>query len=206
MRFVPGGFCPEHTPIETLLTALSNCPNLEILSLAKTGPIRLSGHQGNRHLVVQLRRLRKLSISFDDLSGVRLVLSHIGYPESTKLGVYIPVCGYTDETVPDILVHRNVETIQHFRRSMALTVCLDSNPQFFTDNLLVCFRHLDIRGPQFLPRFASKIVGVFGMDTIVSLDIEIWFADLPDGMWEAFLHGLPRLERISYGHCAVEWD
>ena len=114
--FVPGGPCPEHTSIETLLTALSNCPNLEILSLAQAGPIHLSGHQGNRDVVVQLRKLRRLSISFDDLSGVRLVLYH---PESTKLEVYVPVCGYTDETIPNILIHRNVETIQNFRRSTA---------------------------------------------------------------------------------------
>ena len=48
------------------------------------------------------------------------------------------------------------------------------------------FRYLYIRGPQVLPRFSSKIAEVIGMDTIVSLDVEIWLADLPNGMWEAY--------------------
>lgn len=208
MRLVLFGFGPEPTSIETFLAVLTNCPNLEILSLAEAGPLNPDGYQDDCGMVVQLHKLRKLSISFGDPSRVGFVLSHIGYPESTKLEVYVPVWNYIDMsgTIPEILTHRNVETIQHFRRSRALSVHLNIDSQFFTDNLLVYFRlqdmSMDVLDPQVLPRFASKIVDVIGMDTIISLDVETWYADLPNGMWEAFLHGLPRLERICYGHHA----
>lgn len=202
------GRLPEDPSIEVFLTALANCPNLEILNLVDVGPVPTS-HQDGCDTVVQLRRLRKLSVDFFDYSRIGYILSHIGYPESTELTAYISSSGVADssEIISHALLHRNVETVQHFRRSTALTVRLDVGPQFFTDNLFVRFRNwssrdlnpLD-RSTQDLPRFASKIIEIIGGDTVTSLDIEMWRADLPEGMWKAFLHGLPRLERIYYNH------
>ena len=193
----------ERASIEMLLTALANCPDLEILNLAHAGPHPLNGHQDECDVVVQLGRLRELSLEFYDLSMIVSVLSHIKYPEATGLTVYIFVDEDTElsEIIPQVLPHRNAQTIQHFRKSTTLTICLGPGPQFSTDNLLIHFLEPHIRmGPQRNPQewtqFVSKIVEAVGGDTVVSLNIESLEIDLPEGMWEALLHGLPRLERI----------
>ena len=201
-------FPPERAPIEMFLTALANCPNLEILDLTHTGPEALNGHQNKCDVVVQLCRLRELSLKFHNPSTVGRILSHIEYPESTRLAVYVPAGIYTDlsETISQVLPHRNVQAIQHFRNSTALTIYLDDHPQFFTDNLLVHFQKpygqepyfRSQRNPKNLARLASKIVEVIGGDTVISLNIEARGDGPPGGMWGALLHGLPWLERIRY--------
>jgi len=194
---------PERVPVEAFLTALANCPHLELLNLTHTGPEPLSDRQDKCDVVVQLCRLRKFSLKFRDPSTVGYVLSHIGYPESTRLAVYVPSGVDTDlpEMVSRLLLHRNVQAIQHFRKSTALTIHLDDHPQFSTNNLLVRFQgspfHLR-RSPQELVGFTSKIVEVVGGDTMISLDIELRVNSPPDGLWEVLLHGLPQLERICY--------
>ena len=203
----PPRFPPERVLVETFLTALANCPDLEMLNLTHTGPEPLNDHQDQCDVVVQLRKLRKLSLEFHDPSMVGYILSHIGYPESTRLAVYVPGGVDTDlsETISRVLPHRNVQAIQHFRKSTALTVYLDDYPQFLTNNLLINFQgpHFSLqRNLQGLARFASKIVEAVGGDTIISLDIVARGKGPPDGMWEVLLHGLPRLERICYRY---EW-
>lgn len=210
----PGG-SPEDPSVEAFLGALANCPNLEILSLAHAGPAWVEGYQDNCDVVVQLHRLRKLSLDFSHHSRIGYILSHIGYPESTELTVCITLNGFTGlpETISQALLRRNVETTHHFRNSTTLTVYLYIEPQFFTNNLFVRFRNRSsgVLNPlkpnaQVLPRFASKILEVIGGDAVTSLDMVTrrHGADLPEGMWEAFLHGLPRLERICYSHSAKE--
>ena len=141
LEFEPPHVPSERTSIETFLTALANSPDLEILNLAYAGPDPLNGYQDKCDVVVQLGKLRELSLEFDDPSTVGSILSHIGYPEATKLTVYILVDEDTDlsETIPRVLPHRNTQTIQHFRNSTALTICLGGTPQFSTDNLLIRF-------------------------------------------------------------------
>jgi len=199
---------PERVSIEMFLTALANCPNLEILNLTHTRPEPFDSHQTKCDVVVQLRRLRELSLKFYDPSTVGCILLHIRYPESTKLAVYVPVGVHTDlsETISQVLPDRNVQAIQHFRQSTALTVYLDNHPHFFTDNALIHFEKSYLqepylrpqRNPQQLVRFASKVVEVIGGDTIISLIIEAWGNGPPDEIWEAFLHGFPLLEQICY--------
>ena len=195
-------FPPKPVSIETFLAALANCPNLEIPNLTNSRPEPINSHHDECDVVVQLCRLRELSLEFRDPSTVGYVLLHIGYPESTKLAVYVPGGVGTDlsETISRVFPHRNVQTIQHFRKSTALTVHLDDHPQFLTNTLLVHFQgtHFGLRRTQGLVRFASKIVEVVGGDTIISLDIEARREGPPNGMWEALLHGLSRLERICY--------
>ena len=195
----------ERVSVETFLTTLVNCPNLEILSLTNSGPETLGGRQDECGVVVQLCRLRELSLKFHDPWKIGCILSHIGYPESTRLAVYatVDVDGDLAEVISRILPHRNVQTTQHVRKSTVLTVYPDDHPQFFTDNLLVHLHqpHIDMgfwRNPQSLTRLAPKIVEVVGGDTIISLNIESWQIDLPEGMWGPLLHGLPRLERMRY--------
>jgi hypothetical protein len=54
--------------------------------------------------------------------------------------------------------------------------------------------------PQRLFHAASKTLETVGKDTIILLSVIAFSTDLTDEMWEAFLHGLPRLELISYRH------
>ena len=191
--------------MKVFLTALGNCPNLEILDLAYAGPHPLDGHQDDCDTVIQLRRLRGLSLEFHDPSVVGYILSHISHTESTELAVCVPVHATADlsEIVSQVLPHRNVRTIQHFRKSTTLTIDLLDDPLFSTDNLSIYFERVGNFmahrfNPGVLARFASKIVEVVGGDTIISLNAVGQGPDPPDGMWEELLHGLPRLERIRY--------
>jgi len=204
---------PKHVSIETFLAALANCPNLEILELTNSGPEPINSHHDECDVVVQLCRLEELSLEFRDPSTVGYILSHI---ECTELGLLVVdapvhVNAELSEVISRILPHRNAQTIQHFRESISLTVNPDDHPQFSTNNVLVRFQEPYINGgpqrnPQGLARFASKIVEVVGWDTIVILDIYSWQIELPEGMWEAFLHGLPLLESICYQRIWEESD
>ena len=203
----------ESTPIEMFLTALANCPGLEILNLAHAGPDPLNGHQDKCDVIVQLRRLQEFSLEFRDPSTIGYILSHIEYPEATELAVFISVDQYADlsETIPLALPPRNAQTTQHFRKSKALTVCLGNSPYFRTENLLVrfperCLRTAPARSPQEMTQLVSKIVEVVGGDTIISLNVRSLDFDFPDGTWETLLHGIPRLEQICYSHCFWERD
>jgi len=207
LDYLPTTNPPERTPTELFLTALANCPHLETLGLTHTGPDLPNDHQDNCDTVVQLRTLREFSLEFRDPSRVAHILSHVGYPESTKLAVYVPVDINADmpEAISRVLPHRNAQTIQQFRNSTALTINLGPDPHFSLDNLLICFREPGFnfwsrRNPQVLTRFASKIVQVVGGDTIASLNVEAREHGPLDGMWEVLLHGLPQLERIYYHH------
>jgi len=203
LEAVPPYLPSENTPIEMFLTALVNCPNLEVLKLAHAGPDLPNSHQGNCDTVVQLHRLRELFLKFHDPSRVGYILSHIKYPEPMDLTVHVAFNGNADlpEAISKTFPHRNIETIQRPRKSIALTVCLDYELAFSTDNLLVQLQNSDMLQdvePQVLARFASKVVEVVGCTAIVSLVIEWQNVDLAEEIWEAFLHGLPRLERICY--------
>ena len=209
----PHSSLSEHTSIETFLTALANCPNLEILSLIHAGPELGNGHQDNCDTVVQLRGLREVSLKFSDPSRVGYVLSHIAYPESTELVVYIPSGRNPDlpEAISRVLPRRNTQNFQHFRKSTALAIYLGYEPRFSTINIFVHlhgpgFHPRFLRHPQILTPFASKIVEVVGGDTIISLDIEAWDVNPPKEMWEVLLHGLPQLEQIYYSHMWEDWD
>jgi len=213
LDLLPAHILLEITSIETFLTALGNCPNLETLSLTHTGPKLLNDHQDNCDTVVQLRRLQRFSLEFRDPFRVRHILSHIRYPVSTKLVVHVLVDVSTDipETMSRVLPRRNAGTTQQFRKSTALTVCLGVDPHFFTDNLLIRFQESHLyfgsrRIPGILTRFAYRIVEVVGGDTIIALNIEALGNGPPDGMWEVLLHGLPQLERIRYHRLRGDGD
>ena len=206
LDFTPPHLPSERTSMETFLTALANCPDLEVLNLAHAGPDLLSGRRDNCDMVVQLRRLRKLSLQFRDPSRVGYILSHIGYPESADVAVYVPADEHTDlsETISQALSHRNAETIQHLHKSTTLTVSLGFEPLFFTDHLFICFQGVRSSyalrlNPSALLRFASKVLEVVGGGAVTSLEIATGNSNPSDKMWEIFLHGLPQLERICYG-------
>ena len=214
LDFPPRTFPSEHTSIEMFLTALANCPKLEILGLTYTGPDLPDGLHDNCDTVVQLHNLRWLSLQFFDPSTVGYILSHIGYPESTKLTVYVPASTNPDLTdiISQTLPQRSVRTIQHCRKSTRLSLHLLSMPFFSTDKLSFCFTGTGDRSqvyqvePRVLVRFASKIVEVVGGETIISLEIVAREIDPPDRVWEELLHGLPRLERLWYGLTREEGD
>ena len=201
---------PEYTSINVFLTALSNCPGLEILGLAHTGPEMLA----DGDTVVQLHRLRELSLEFRNPSRIGFILSHIVYPESTKLAVYIPV---VDTDPPEILSRvfprQNTQTARHLHKSTTLTICLGNKPHFSTDNLFVYFHEPDLcleswENPLILTRFACKIVEVVGGDTITSLNIHVEAREIspPGEVWEILLHRLPRLKCIHYDLTLMEED
>jgi hypothetical protein len=196
---------PFHYPsIEVFLAALANSPNLEVLNLAHAGPDLLSGHQDNCDAVVQLRSLRYIRLQFYDSSRIGCILSHIGYPRSTKVEVHVSG-GDTGlpESMSQIFSQHNTETIRHFRQSTALTITLDRDPMFLTDGRSIHFQGLKNSyatqiNPQALPQFASSIMEVVGRDGITSLEMEMGGHNSSDEMWRTFLHGLRRLERICY--------
>ena len=198
------------SPIETFLTALANCPDLETLDLSYAGPDQLDSHQDNCDTIVQLRRLRGLSLRFRNPSEIRYILSHIGYSASTAVRLKASVGAGADlsEAISQLLPPCKVEALQRSQRSKALTVRLDDVYTFFTNTLSVCFCPYGYVGsrhsPQVLSRFASKIVEVVGRDTVTSLDMQAWQTIFPDGMWKVLSHQLPRLERIRYDLDEVE--
>jgi len=204
LEAVPPPLPSEHTSIETFLAVLADSPNLEVLHLAHTGPDLPSGHQDNCDAVVQLRGLRRIFLEFRDPPRVGYILSHIEYPESAYLGVVVPLGADTDpaETISQALPRLKTGTVQHPRQSTDLAVCLGSELLFYTDNLFIQLQNR--RGlvrqikPQAFTSFASKVVEVVRRDVIVSLSVTIQHVDPTDEMWEALLHGLPRLERIRY--------
>ena len=212
LEFVPPNFPSEHTPVNVFLTALANCPNLEILDLAHTGPELLVGHQDDCDTVVQLRRLRELSLEFLDHSRVGYILSHVWYPQSAKLAVYVPAVDTgLSEIISQVLPPRNNKTIEHIRKSTNLTIHLGDNPSFFIDNLLVYFGEPDFcykswEDPVILICFASKIVEIVGADNIISLNVEAREINPPEEVWETLLRGLPRLELIHYDLTSAEGD
>ena len=184
----------EHTSVETFLAALTNCPDLETLSLVRAGPNQLNGNRDNCDRMVQLCKLQELSLKLPDPSTVRCILSHIKYPASTMVRLEGSAGPGTDlsEAISQLLPHRHAGTLQHSQRSKALTVRLDGEYTFFTDDLFICFYSRPYPEPRYSPPILSR------RDTITSLNIQAWNADFPGGMWEVFLHGLPRLERIRY--------
>ena len=205
--------CPtEPTSIEMFLTALANCPDLEILDLTHVGPDSLNGHQDNCGTVVRLRRLRRVSLEFRDPSRVGYILSHIEHPESTQLVVQVTAEIQNDllEAISQVLPHRNVQTPQHFRKSKSVAIRSGYRHfQFSADNLLVKFEEppggfANGVTPHVLAQFASKIVEAVEGDTTTSLHMEAQGTDPPDEMWNALLHGFPRLERICYDQRGVE--
>lgn len=194
---------PEDTTIETFLVTLANCPDLETLDLAFAGPDLLDGYQAGCDRVVRLRELKVLSLMFHGPSRIRHILSHIDYPESTAVRLEASIDTETDlsEAISQLFPPRDVGTLQR-PRSNSLTVRLDGVYTFFTDDLFVRIFTNDCANPRYTPqalaRFASKITEVVGTDAITSLGVQSWYASFPEGMWDAFLHGFPRLERIRY--------
>ena len=91
LEAVPPPLPSEHTQIEMFLAVLADSPNLEVLNLAHTGLDLSNGHQDDYDAMVQSRRLRQKFPEFRDPPGVGRILSHIEYPESTYLGVVIPL-------------------------------------------------------------------------------------------------------------------
>lgn len=194
---------PEDTTIETFLTTLDNCSDIEILDLAFAGPDLLTEHQDNCARVVQLRKLRELSLMFHGPSRIQQILSHIEYPESTAVKLEASIDTETElpEAIANLFTPRIIETFQR-RKANTLTVRLDGVHTFFTDNLFVrIFSHGSVRPrhtPQALSHFASKITDVVGSNNITSLSVQSWYASFPEPIWDVFLPGFPRLERIRY--------
>jgi len=146
LDFSPPDLPPEDISIKMFLTALANCPGLEVLDLAHTGPDPLDGLHDNCDTVVQLHRLRSLSLQFSDPSTVGYILSHIVYPESTRLTVYVSASANPDpaEIISQALPQRNVRTVQHCRKSTELDLYLHNEPLFSTDKLSFGFRGTEV--------------------------------------------------------------
>jgi peptidoglycan hydrolase-like protein with peptidoglycan-binding domain len=195
------GYPLEHTPIKTFLTALTNCPDLESLELWDIGQDPPDDHRGDCELVVQLPRLRKLYLEFEHAPVIGYILSHIEFPESASVGVCASLAWGV--RLPGTVFPRSTaNTLQHFQGTEALTVragvgvCApSSNESMFR------LSYRTIRHPQEWPWSTSKTFKVVGRDIVVSS--ATWRADLTDEMWEMFLRGLPRLERISHRHYRI---
>ena len=191
----------EHTPIETFLTALASCPDLELLELRNAGPKKLNGHRDNCDMVVQLHKLRRLSLHFQCPSAVGYILSHIGYPESVRAKITVPIS--KEDGVSEIVskaITRDADTFRHFRKSKALTIHLENDTYTFSTDtsLIFCLELTWECPPQDFVRLICESLEVVERDAIVSLFIETGYLDVAKEILETLLRGLPRLERIKY--------
>jgi hypothetical protein len=191
----------EHTSIETFLTALANCPDLEFLRLCDPGQDPLGDYRDDCDMVVQLRRLQELYLEFKCASAVGYILSHIEFPESASVGVGVLLDWY-DDIPGSIFPRSNTDTLSHFQGTEALAVYVgDGTHPTPCDESAFRLAYRTLRHPQEWPRSATKSSKVVGRDVVV-LSVT-WDADLSDEMWEMFLRGLPRLERIKHRYYRI---
>ena len=198
----------EHAPMAPLLTALANCPDLELLKLRRAGPDPPIPHRDSRDAMVRLRKLRKLSLILGDPSSVGHILSHIKYPESARVKVHVPVGPRADipEVVSQVFPCGDSDTLQYIQRSKALDVCWgDDTYSFSACDTTIRFACLRLGYPVELLQSTRKTLEVVGGGTVIQLCVTTWY-ELTDQIWGALLHGLPRLERIFYQRHGRERD
>ncbi|KAF9650789.1 hypothetical protein BDM02DRAFT_1254878 [Thelephora ganbajun] len=122
LNFICTGTPHESTSIQTFLNALKNCPDLESLQLAFAGPDLPDNNQGDSKVVVRLRKLQILVLQFDDQKVVECILSHIWFPESTKVEVETSCHAGLYAAISQVLPLPNVETSQYLRRTGVVTI------------------------------------------------------------------------------------
>ncbi|KAF9779150.1 hypothetical protein BJ322DRAFT_1088797 [Thelephora terrestris] len=193
------------TPIETFLTALANCPDLERLCLNLAGPTLPEGDRDDCEVVVRLRHLKDLVLKFRDHKVVGYILSHIWYPQSTKVMVEASYDVDLSVALSQVIPRPGTETLQNLRSTKTVTINMSTTYDLTTDNFRFSLRppnHVDVENPENLRRFASRIVEILGRETVINLDVRFGlFFELPFEMWRELLHGFHRLERISYVGC-----
>ena len=191
----------EYPPLETFLTTLANCPELESLKLVHAGPGPPNGHRYNCDVVVQLRRLRELFLDFEDASTVGCILSHVKHPESTRLKVEMSVGRGSElsETISQVLLCAGTDILQRFQRASSLTIHLCRHTSWFSTNKsTIRCRHWGLGlPPQALRRTVHKFLEFVGRD-IILLSAEAHHVDLTNEIWEILLHAYPRLEWIVW--------
>ena len=132
---------------------------------------------------------------------IACILTHIRYPESAYLGVGVTVEEGIDvsEAISQALPHNNAGVLRPFQRTRELTIRLDRYSSIFsTDKSTIRCWHWDMENSsQELSRSIRKILENVGKGA-VALSIEAEDIDLTGKMWELFLHGLPRLERVRW--------
>lgn len=187
---------PGPTPIETFLAALANCPDLELLELSSTGLGPPSGQRDNCDVIVQLRRLWRLSLNFKSISTIGYILSHIGYPESARVKLFVwSLWDYRRKPHnPSQVIPYNTDTFQHLRGSRALTFLFgDGISAFSADKFSLCIDEGGYSAE--LLRLSSEAVR---RDTVISLSLRTFSFPLDYDDWGTLLCGFPRLERIKY--------
>ena len=189
------------------LTALANCPDLESLKLIRAGPDPLNDYPDQCDAVIQLCKLRELSLDFKRASMTGCVLSHIRYPESAYLELGPPVDGDIDvsEAISQALPRSNADVLRPFQRTRELTIYLDPLISVFsTDKSAIrCWHWATGNSSQRLSHSIQKVLEIVGKG-VVALSIEAEDIDLTGEMWESFLHGFPRLERIRWRCVGVQ--
>ena len=189
-----------HTPIETFLTTLANCPDLELLKLVRIGPSSPNGHRDDCDVVVQLHRLRELCLNFDHASTIGCILSHIRYPESARLEAGVLMGNHSNmcEAISQILPHDNPGVLSQFQKARELAVGLyRCSSTFSTDKATIRRWHWTPEySPQVACRVIQKVLEVVEKDVVV-LSIVAQNFNL-SGAWESILHELPRLEQIRW--------
>ena len=205
LRFPCIGSPHRVAPIKMFLAMLINCPDLEILQLISAGPNISDSNQDNWQ-VVRLRNLQDLILRFDGQNIAGCILSHVWFPESTKVKVEISCYVVLCVALPQVLPPPSMETSQYLRKTKTITINLNTSTyELTTDNL-----HLVLLPPdddarlhrlnlETLPQFASNLVEIIGIDAVVALYVLFSLPyDILREVWQELLHGFPRLETISY--------
>ena len=198
----------EPRPFRAFLSALENCPDLEVLHLTDAGPDSLPSDEDD-HEVVQLHKLQNLTLCFDDKSVVACILSHIWFPEATKVAVETSCYNGLAGALSQVLPSSDAGILQYLRKTTTVAIGFDCmSSQLATDNFsLVLVPDFgdgsDRSDLETFPQFVSKALEIIGGDTVVNL--EVAFKQpyyLPRETWKTMLNCFPRLEVISYSVCS----
>ena len=199
-----GSFSPltQHTPTETVLAALANCPALESLRINRPELDSPSARRDSCDPAVQLPKLQSLCLGLQHSSTAGHILSRLKYPQSAHVDVTVPTDSDHDisGTISRILPPDDASTLKNFQHSKTLTIYLDNNEYAFsTDKSTIRCRGRFIDSSHAkMTRAASKTLEVVGGETVTYLSVRTWHVGLTGVMWEKLLQGLPQLERISY--------
>ena len=180
----------EFTPLQTFLSALKNCPDLESLQLNSAGPDPPSDTEDDLE-VVPLHKLQDLALRFEDQDVVMSILSHIWFPESAKVEVETFCYHGMYASLSQVLPPPDVETLEHLQKTTTISINLtQSSYELATDHFrLVLIPEDDEYSHQSnletLPRFASKVVEMIGGDSVTALHVVFGLpGDVPREMWE----------------------
>ena len=192
------------TSVQTFLSVLENCPDLESLHLVSAGPVpEDDAKDGGK--IVPLYKLKDLVLFFEEKQRRVMVciLSHIWFPVSTKVQIETSCRDGPLAALSQILPPPNAAIFQHLRKPTIITIYICSSLyELATDNFRLiilpeCDEESYPSNLEIMPQFLSKFVEIIGGETAIALHVRFDLPyDVPRGVWKELLRGFPHLEVI----------